>query len=296
MRRRAPSNPRAPSARVPTDFVILADCSGSMGGDRMESLKEALRILVGGGKDCESSAQLFGPRDRVALVRFTHEVEQATRLAPLADADGVHRKAYLEAVKGCAATGGTDILKALIGAKAVLDCREEKNPGAHVLLLSDGQDKLSDEMGRMVASDPGVTWSTFGFGCVLPCDPGPGMRLRGGRHRCWFRTESSFLHAFPFFNCEFPCSARRDDHEPVLLSFIARHGRGTFSYVENPEVLSAYMTSFVSDATRVVALDTRVRILPAKGVTIEVPLVREPGAFTCTSAAPRRELSLIVTL
>ena len=61
----------------PSDFVLLADVSGSMSGAKMASLKGALLAL----------SSMFEPHDRVALVSFNSGATQLSPLAPLSVAE-----------------------------------------------------------------------------------------------------------------------------------------------------------------------------------------------------------------
>ena len=137
--------------QVPTDFVLLADISGSMSGGKLSSLKDALMKL----------STMFGPHDRVALVSFSNEAQQLTPLAPISDPD--HGAAFRRASMMLGADGGTNITRALGAARAVMGARasDHRNPSAQVLLLTDGQD--SEAMHAPALPD-GVCVCTLGFG------------------------------------------------------------------------------------------------------------------------------------
>jgi hypothetical protein len=137
---------------VPTDFVLLADVSGSMSGSKISSVRDALLKL----------SDMFGPADRVALVAFNHRATQLTALAPLRGGGAeVHAAAFRRAaMTGCTTDGGTDICAALACAERILAARAHRNPAAQVLLLTDGQD--SDA--RSAGAPPGATLTTLGFG------------------------------------------------------------------------------------------------------------------------------------
>ena len=136
---------------LPCDYVLLADISGSMSGAKIASVRDALLKL----------SSMFGAGDRVALCVFDDRAEQATPLAPVSEAAPAALAAFRRAaMTQCVARGGTDITKALALATRILAARTHVNPAAHVLLLTDGQD-------RSASTAPlagGATWSTLGFG------------------------------------------------------------------------------------------------------------------------------------
>lgn len=116
---------------LPTDIVVVADCSGSMVGEKIEAVRDALLRLASGG--------FFGDQDRVALVNFSDAATQVAPLAALAieEQRAAFRRAVMTTME---AEGGTNISAALDAARAVLATRTHVNPMAHILLMSDGQD------------------------------------------------------------------------------------------------------------------------------------------------------------
>lgn len=143
--------------QIPSDFVILADVSGSMQGAKLDVVRDALLKMSEG---------MFGPLDRVALVAFNHAATQLTPMAPIADP--AHEAAFRGAAMSLSATGGTNFSGAMELAARILDSRSVRNPGsAQVLLLSDGMDV---EAGRRHEDDPfpacdsAPVWTTMGFG------------------------------------------------------------------------------------------------------------------------------------
>src|SRR5262245_29851250 len=87
---------RAAIVRRPTDLVIVLDRSGSMGGEKIEQARAAVRELVG----------QLGPEDRFALVTYANF---ATVTIPFATADDRARGGWLETLASCTADGGTNI-------------------------------------------------------------------------------------------------------------------------------------------------------------------------------------------
>lgn len=104
---------------------LLVDCSGSMGGDSIESARAALRGLL----------SELGENDHVSLTRFGSEVDHV--LAPSAVTAQLLRRAtgLVDAID--ADLGGTEMeaaLRAVFALKAPRDARE-----SDVLLVTDGE-------------------------------------------------------------------------------------------------------------------------------------------------------------
>ena len=113
------------STRTPTDLVVILDRSGSMGGEKLEHARRAVRELV---------ARL-GPEDRFALVTYSDE---ATLRLPLGAADEPARVQWLRAIDAITADGSTNIAA---GLDLALDTIERARSGGHVpraILISDG--------------------------------------------------------------------------------------------------------------------------------------------------------------
>ena len=133
------------------DFVLLADVSGSMQGPKIEAVRDALLKL----------SDMFNPHDRVSIVAFDTDAVQLTPLAPLADPvrEAEFRRAALELEAG----GGTDMRAAMRMASRILAARTTRAPLAHVLLLTDGQDKAAHGYTEL-SNGCEVVWTTMGFG------------------------------------------------------------------------------------------------------------------------------------
>ena len=158
-----------------TDFVLLADVSGSMSGAKISAVREALLLL----------SDMFGPRDRVSLVAFDNQAVQLTPLAPLSadpQAEAAFRRAAMTIFDGRG--GGTDIGAAMTLALQILDSRGSCNPLSHVLLLTDGQDdsvRGEARLRRLVASPASApVWSSLGFGADHDAETLAALAARGG--------------------------------------------------------------------------------------------------------------------
>ncbi|XP_051182791.1 E3 ubiquitin-protein ligase WAV3 [Lolium perenne] len=113
--------------RAPLDLVTVLDVSGSMSGQKLALLKQAMRFVVDN----------LGPNDRLSVVSFSSDARRVTRLARMTDAG---KASCISTVESLAARGGTNIAEGLRTAAKVLDERRHRNPVSSVVLLSDGQD------------------------------------------------------------------------------------------------------------------------------------------------------------
>uniref|UniRef100_A0ACD5WF21 Uncharacterized protein n=1 Tax=Avena sativa TaxID=4498 RepID=A0ACD5WF21_AVESA len=113
--------------RAPLDLVTVLDVSGSMSGQKLALLKQAMRFVIDN----------LGPDDRLSVVSFSSDARRVTRLARMTDAG---KAMSVSAVASLAARGGTNIAEGLRTAAKVLDERRHRNAVSSVVLLSDGQD------------------------------------------------------------------------------------------------------------------------------------------------------------
>jgi len=124
-----------PPSATPRERIalkLLVDCSGSMGGDSIESARAALRGVVAGLTD----------RDHLSLSRFGSSVEHL--LAP-AEASPRTLRRLLPLVDAIAADlGGTEMEQALRSVFE-LPCTEDAG-GTDVLLITDGEIWQADAM------------------------------------------------------------------------------------------------------------------------------------------------------
>jgi Ca-activated chloride channel family protein len=87
---------RLQAERAPIDVAFVLDRSGSMDGDKIELVKEAVNKAV----------DYLRPQDRVALVIFDNEIDV---LQPLAPARAGVRTGIREVLRGVQARGGTNL-------------------------------------------------------------------------------------------------------------------------------------------------------------------------------------------
>ncbi len=116
------------SQRPFIDLVVVVDTSGSMGGAKIENVKNTLHFLVEQMQD----------GDRLSIVLFSSRATILTGLKRLSSEGKVETNAQIDTIRS---SGGTKISHGLGLALRVLRERNDaKNPVTSILLLSDGQD------------------------------------------------------------------------------------------------------------------------------------------------------------
>ncbi|XP_062185372.1 E3 ubiquitin-protein ligase WAV3-like [Phragmites australis] len=151
--------------RAPLDLVTVLDVSGSMSGEKLALLKQAMGFVIDN----------LGPHDRLSVVSFSSGAQRVTRLQRMTDTS---KGLAMSAVGSLTADGGTNIAAGLRTAAKVLDERRYRNTVSSVILLSDGQDNYIITMGsgrnyealvppsftRAGTGDFSTPIHTFGFG------------------------------------------------------------------------------------------------------------------------------------
>jgi len=144
--------------RQAMDVVCLLDTSGSMQGEPILQVKDAVSFIV-------SQAD---PRDRLSIVTFSDRAERKMRFRRM---DQAGKESANEAMRTLNVGGGTRIAQGLKVAFQVLGQRRKKNVVTAILLLTDGQDyrlrgqrflELKDALAGTRRS--GCSLYPFGFG------------------------------------------------------------------------------------------------------------------------------------
>lgn len=118
-----------PSASKRLCLKILADCSGSMAGDSVESLKKALAAL----------SALFMDEDRISYSRFGSEVQLETPGFLTWSSDWGERKRLVDAFSRTEADmGGTEMERALLATFNDIRLPKDAPHAPCVLLITDG--------------------------------------------------------------------------------------------------------------------------------------------------------------
>ncbi|CAN6299167.1 unnamed protein product [Urochloa humidicola] len=205
-----PSSADAEPPRAPLDLVTVLDVSGSMSGNKLRLLKQAMRFVIDN----------LGPADRLSVVSFSHVADRRIRLTRMSD-DG--KASANHAVDSLVASGSTDIGRGLRVASKVLAHRRYKNAVTSVILLSDGQDTVMN--GR-------------NFTRLVP-NP---FRAAG--------TRPGPIHTFGFGT----------DHDAAAMHTIAEVTGGTFSFIENLDVIQDSFAQCIGGLLSVVAQGARIAV------------------------------------
>ncbi|KAI4387183.1 hypothetical protein MLD38_005032 [Melastoma candidum] len=127
LRIKAPSSMATPRASV--DLVAVLDVGTAMNGEKLRSMKRAMRVLISS----------LGDSDRLSIVAFSSTSKRLLPLTRMTVSGRCSARRIVDAV-GC--TGQSTIVNdALRKAAKVLEDRREKNPTAAIMLLSDGHDQ-----------------------------------------------------------------------------------------------------------------------------------------------------------
>lgn len=144
-----------PSAeRQPMDLVCVLDVSGSMMGNKIAEVKNAVRFIID-----EARAS-----DRLSIITFSSD---ACRELPLRRMDAAGKDEATVAVLRLTAGGGTAIASGVELALDVVEQRRQRNKVTALLLLTDGRDGSTNFMLPSLtqrASRAGASIYAFGFG------------------------------------------------------------------------------------------------------------------------------------
>ncbi|MGH2535446.1 MAG: vWA domain-containing protein [Thermomicrobiales bacterium] len=195
----AARKPEAGSHRAPVDVAFVLDRSGSMTGEKLELVKEAVDVAVAHLAD----------EDRAALVIYDHEVETLHHLEP---ATARVKTAIRLALRGIDSGGSTNLAGGWLTACGELSKDEaeggrrkaENGEGVRIrrsLLLTDGLANVGMTDGGELAYHAGelrrrgVTTTTLGVGLDFDEDLLAGMAEAGGGN-FQFIARPSELRAF----------------------------------------------------------------------------------------------------
>ena len=120
-----------------TNVILVVDTSGSMEGDKIANVKDALRAFV---------EQIKGPEEAVALVEFYSSVDVLTPLDRLA----VNRDDLLREIDGLVADGDTALLDAVFEAYVALQELDDDERINAIVVMTDGRENYSNiSLGRL---------------------------------------------------------------------------------------------------------------------------------------------------
>lgn len=219
-----PLSPEAsdrPNDRAPLDLIAVLDVSGSMHGDKIRLLKQAVEFVVDN----------LGPTDRLSVITFASSAQRVTPLRRMTDAG---RTDTIRAVNSVRANGSTNIIAGLKRAVEVLEQRRQKNPVSSIILLSDGHDNLNGQGPDFLRS----------LHYLPPCLRANDLPMNASQ------TSAVPVHTFGFGS----------DHDATALHAIADGSGGTFSYIESIEIIQDAFARCIGGLLSVVAQEVEIQL------------------------------------
>jgi Ca-activated chloride channel family protein len=178
--------------RKPSTSIFVLDLSGSMKGQRLASMRDALKVLSGAESAASAAAtasmrySAFQSRERVVLITFASEVSAPLWVRFEADRIDAARSDLRRLADAMVADGGTAIYSALAAAEelAAQELAREPDRFVSIVLLTDGESnaglKVAEFRARYASGMPARIFTIlFGEGNVAEMQQI--AQLSGGR-------------------------------------------------------------------------------------------------------------------
>lgn len=173
--------------RRPATSIFVMDTSGSMSGERMTAMIEAIKVLAGADASTASARYArFQVREHVYLIQFSDTVRDPMAVdfaaTPLTQA----RANVIAFADGLHADGGTAIFAALLKAQelAAREQAQDANRVVSIVLLTDGANNVEPNLDgfkqRMAGKVPVRVFPIL-FGEANPADMAALAEFTGGR-------------------------------------------------------------------------------------------------------------------
>jgi Ca-activated chloride channel family protein len=166
--------------RRPAHTIYVLDVSGSMEGERIEALKQALINLTGADTSISGRFASFRARERVTMITFAEDViDERDFTVEGAGPNAPGLAAIRDYVDGLQLHGGTAIFSAMRRAyqRAAADADADKGSFTSIVLMTDGENNRGipvDEFltGLEAMADPARSVKTFAiqFGEADPAE------------------------------------------------------------------------------------------------------------------------------
>lgn len=130
----------AADVKMPLNFSLVLDHSGSMSGAKLDSLKEAAKLAV----------DQMGPEDLISIIIFDDKVKVIAPSQPVSDGQGLK-----EQIDDIRAGGGTAISRGMKEGLQELRKGVGSDRVSRMLLLTDGETFGDEDMCRRLAADAG---------------------------------------------------------------------------------------------------------------------------------------------
>jgi Mg-chelatase subunit ChlD len=230
------------------DLICVIDISGSMDGEKIEMVKESLKILV----------EMMDKNDRLALILFDNNASIFFDLQNMTDET---KKIALKKIEQIESRGGTNILSGLEKAVEILKKEKDKtneNRVSSLILLSDGCDnynndiQLAESLKKLTKGlNLSFTLNTFGYG--YDHDPKIMNKLANIRDGSFFLVEDYKKVAEYFVTVLGGCVSvisKKADLEVKLLNkkfkIVKIFGADNlYSYELKPEFFKTTMLQFI---------------------------------------------------
>lgn len=137
--------------RRPATSIFVLDVSGSMQGERLAQMQQALKILSGAQTTAASQRYAaFQARERVTLIHFSDRVSRPTQVQLSASNVQAGRSEIGAYADGLVAHGGTAIYDALAQAQqqARAELRADPDRFVSIVLLTDGANNTGRDYGQ----------------------------------------------------------------------------------------------------------------------------------------------------
>lgn len=118
--------------RKPTHILFALDYSGSMLGDGIDELKDAMDYILTEEKAAENYLQ-FSEKDKITIVKFNSAVSE-----PVTVENGLETKELLDDINDTTPRGGTNIYDTVSDAIKYLDSEDMETYNVSIVLMTDG--------------------------------------------------------------------------------------------------------------------------------------------------------------
>ncbi len=160
--------------RIPPHAFFVLDVSGSMEGDGLDDLKEAINNLTGTDASLTGRFSRFRAREKISVLTFNEQIRSAREFT-IDDAapQGADMQAVRRFVDGLQAGGGTAIYGTLHKAYRQVAAAQQRDPDRYytIVLMSDGKNTVGSSLDdlraayeRLPAAARGVRTFTVLFG------------------------------------------------------------------------------------------------------------------------------------
>lgn len=126
--------------QMPLNFSLVLDHSGSMSGEKLRDLKEAVKLVL----------DQMGPQDYVSLVIFDDKADVLSPSQPVTNPG--HLKSLVDRIKD---GGGTEMSKGMKLGLAEVQKALDPSRVSRILLLTDGQTFGDEDRCRQLGADAG---------------------------------------------------------------------------------------------------------------------------------------------